>query len=114
MSFWGATEFQVRLRQIRRSLPQDIVLLFKETVPATQLAHLSRFVGRLTGTSAFLDIGLAQPVLQRRFADTEVNGDLLERDTALAAASNRDDVLAELSGIGTGHDDILPASAIRH
>ena len=34
-------------------------------------------------------------------------------DAALTAASDRDDVLAELSGIGTGHDDILPASASR-
>jgi len=54
------------------------------------------------------------PVLQRRFADTEVGGDLFDGDAALAAASDSDDVLAELSGIGTGHDDILPASASRH
>ena len=28
--------------------------------------------------------------------------------------ADRDDILAELSGIGTGHDDILPVSASRH
>ena len=30
MSFWGATEFQVRLRQIRRSPPENLVLLLVE------------------------------------------------------------------------------------
>ena len=62
----------------------------------------------------YLDIGLAKPVLQGCFADTEVSGDLFDSDAALTATSNRDNVLAELSRIGTGHDDILPASASRH
>ena len=46
-----------------------------------------------------------------RFAGTEVGSNLFDGDaalTALAAASDRDDVLPELSGIRTGHDDILP------
>lgn len=50
-------------------------------------------------------------MLQRRFADTEVGGDLFEGDATLAASGDRDDVFAELLGIGAGHDDILPASA---
>src|SRR5690606_30638600 len=113
-SFWGATKPQVRLRPTCRCLPEDFVLLLEETVTAAQLSHLSGLVCRLTRTLAFLDICLAEPVLQRRLADSEVSGDLLDGDAALTAASDRDDVFAELSRIGTGHDDILPASASRH
>lgn len=64
--------------------------------------------------NAFLNFGLTEPVLQRRFADSEVGGDLLDGDAALATPGDRDDIFAELSGIGTGHDDILPANASRH
>ncbi len=67
----------------------------------------------LAGTIAFLDIGLTEPVLQRRFTDPDVSSDLFDSDAALATSSDRDDVLAELLAIGTGHDDILPVSASR-
>lgn len=56
---------------------------------------------------------MAEPVLQRRFADHEVSGDLLDGDAALTATSDRDNVLAELLGVRTGRDDILPVSASR-
>ena len=74
MSFWGATEFQVRLRQIRRSPPEHLVLLLEQPNPLLQLAGFGRIRRSLTGTVAFFDVGLAEPVLQRRFADTEVDG----------------------------------------
>src|SRR5690606_7229533 len=113
-SFWGATKPQVRLRQIRRRTAEDLVLPLEQPDPLLQLPRLGGLVCRLTGTVAFLDICLAEPVLQRRLADSEVSGDLLDGDAALTAASNRNDVLAELSRIGTGHDDLLPVSASRH
>jgi hypothetical protein len=41
--------------------------------------------------------------------DTEIGGDLLDRHTVVAVASDPDDVVTELSGIRPGHNDILPA-----
>ena len=102
------------MRQIRRRPPEYLVLLFKQPDPLLQLTGFRRVCRRLTGTVALFDIGLAEPVLQRRFADPEISGDLLDGDAAFTATSDSDDVLAELSGIGTGHDDILPVSASWH
>ena len=102
------------MRLIRRRPPKDLVLLLEEADPLLQLPRLSCVRRGLTGTVAFFDIGLAEPVLQGRFADAEVGRDLFDGDAALTTSGDRDDVLAELSGIGTGHDDILPASASRH
>lgn len=62
-------------------------------------------------------VGLAgelEDPARHRHVDTEVGGDLLDGDAALAATGDRDNFLAGLFGIGTGHDDILPASASRH
>lgn len=42
------------------------------------------------------------------FAGTEVGSNLFDGDAALTMASDRDNVLPELSGIRTSHDDILP------
>jgi hypothetical protein len=95
--------------------PSELLGLNIEDVdPLLQLPRLGRVRGGLTGTGPVFDVGLAEPVLQGRFADTEVSGDLLDGDAALTATSDRDDVLAELSRIRTGHDDILPVSASRH
>src|SRR5690606_11044058 len=46
--------------------------------PLLQLASLGSVRSRLTGTVAVLDVCLAEPVLQRRFADTEVSSDLFD------------------------------------
>lgn len=56
-----------------------------------------------------LDIVLTQPVLQAGLADPEIRSDLPQRNSRLTTRGNRDNVLPELSGIGIGHDDILPA-----
>jgi len=40
--------------------------------------------------------------------DTEVVGDLLERDAAFTAAGDADRVVSELFGIGLGHSNIVP------
>lgn len=93
---WGATELQVRRRHIRRRTTQRLILVLEETIAATQFPHLGSLVRALAVTVAFLDIGLAEPVLKCCFADTEAGGDLLESDTALAATSDRDNVFAEL------------------
>ncbi|GAB3034131.1 hypothetical protein MBOU_34690 [Mycobacterium bourgelatii] len=39
----------------------------------------------------------------------EISGDLIESDAVITAAGNAHDVVAELAGIGSGHNDILPA-----
>src|SRR5690606_4643855 len=113
-SLWGATELQVRLRQIRCRTPENLVLLLEQPDPLLQLPRLGGVRGGLAGTVAVFDVCLAEPVLQRRFADTEVGGALFDGDAALTAAGDRDDVFTELSRIGAGHDDILPVSASRH
>jgi hypothetical protein len=41
--------------------------------------------------------------------DPEIGGDLLDRHTVITAANNPDDVVTELSGVGLGHRNILPA-----
>lgn len=101
-SFWGIIKAQVRLRQIRSRAAEDLILLLEQSDPLLQLASLS---GLDTPIPVF-DIGLANPVLQDRFADAEVGGDLFDGDAALAASSNRDDVLAELSARGLPRDMI--------
>lgn len=68
----------------------------------------------LAGTLTVLDIGLFEPVLQRRFADPETVGDPLQRHSRLSTPSDRDNVFAKLTGIGLGQDDILPVSASQH
>ncbi|BDE14803.1 hypothetical protein MKCMC460_36630 [Mycobacterium sp. 20KCMC460] len=40
---------------------------------------------------------------------SEIGGDLLDRYTVIAVASDPDDVVAELAGVGPCHGDILPA-----
>ena len=72
----GQTILQVRLRQIHRSLPEHFVLLLEQTVPTPQLSRLRAIVRGLTGPVTYLDIGLTEPVLQRRLTDTKVSRDL--------------------------------------
>src|SRR5690606_38883028 len=79
-SFWGATKPQVRLRQIRRRTAEDLVLLLEQPDPLLQLPRLGGVRGGLAGTVTVFDVGLTEPVLQRRFADTEVGGDLFDGD----------------------------------
>jgi len=55
--------------------------MLEQADPLLQLACLRSIRRCLAGTIAFLDIGLAEPVLQRRFADTEVSGDLFSRNS---------------------------------
>src|SRR5690606_15127153 len=93
-SFWGATELEVRLRQIRRCSAQNLVLLLQQPVPPTQFTHLGSLILRLTRAAAFLDIGLLHPVRQRLIRDPEVLRDLRERHPALTRSGNRDNVLA--------------------
>ncbi|BEK85809.1 hypothetical protein NSK11_contig00178-0012 [Nocardia seriolae] len=41
--------------------------------------------------------------------DSEIGGDLLQRHPGITVASYPDDIVTELTGIGLGHSDILPA-----
>jgi hypothetical protein len=58
-------------------------------------------LGRDTGRVAIFDVGLTQPVLQARFADSKVGRDLLDRHARLATPSNSDLVVSKLFRIGT-------------
>ena len=111
MSVWAAAEAQIRLRQIRRSPAEHLAVLPQEADPLLQLPSIRRVRRSLTRPTSFITIDLTEPVLQGRFADTEVGSNLRDGDSALMTASDRDNVLPELSGMRTGHDDILPASA---
>ena len=61
--------------------------MFEQADPLLQLPGLGGIGGGLTGTVAVFDIGLAEPILQRCLADTEVGGDLFDGDAALAATA---------------------------
>jgi putative transposase len=100
---------QLSLRQIRRRAAQDLILLLQQPIAALELAQLPHHIRGHAGLDAVLDISLTQPLLQRHRVDTEVFRDLLDRHARLAASRDPHDVLTELSGIGLGHSDILPA-----
>ncbi|BCP08047.1 hypothetical protein MINTM020_01450 [Mycobacterium paraintracellulare] len=45
--------------------------------------------------------------------DTEIGGDLLDRHPVITVAGHTHDIVAELTGVGPGHTDILPARPSR-
>jgi hypothetical protein len=92
VSFWGAIEFEVRLRQISRGLPQHLVLLLQQSVASPQLTHFAPFIASVTGLTAFLDIGLLWPVDQRLIRDPEILRDPRQRETRLPTTSDRDNI----------------------
>src|SRR3954451_16932950 len=45
--------------------------------------------------------------------NTKIGGDLLDGHTVIAVTGDADDIIAELTGVGPGHTDILPAHPSR-
>ncbi len=56
-----------------------------------------------------VDIGLTHPLVQRCRMHAEIGCDLLDRHTVFTVAGHTNNVAAELTGVGPGHSDILPA-----
>lgn len=83
--------------------------MFQQPISATQLAQFSRVAGAFAGFGALVDVGLVHPFVQGHRMDTEIGGDLLDRHTGFAVASDADHVVTELLGVRPGHKDILPA-----
>src|SRR5699024_7041310 len=99
---------QIRLGQVRSSSAQDLVLLLQQPNAALGLAQFLGLRRRGARLDSGFDVGLADPLLQRHGVDTEVGGDLLESHTVFTVLSDADNVVAELLGIGLGHNNILP------
>src|SRR5699024_3090116 len=99
---------QIRLGQVGSSSAQDLVLLLQQPNAALGLAQFLGLGRRGARLDSGFDVGLADPLLQRHGVDTEVGGDLLESHTVFTVLSDADNVVAELLGIGLGHNNILP------
>jgi len=63
----------------------------------------------LAGLCSIVDRGALQPLLQRHRVNAKVFRDLLDRHTGFAVPRDANDVIPELSGIGLGHECILPS-----
>src|SRR5699024_2680219 len=94
---------QVRLGQVGGSTAQDLVLLLEQPDLLAGLAQLGRFLPGLSGTVAVVDIGLADPFVERHLVDAEVLRDLRERDGVLTGPGHSHDILTELLRVGSGH-----------
>nr|WP_236123660.1 hypothetical protein [Cellulomonas palmilytica] len=81
---------------------QHLILLLQQPDPPVRLAQFSGLGPGHAGTVAVGDVGVTQPVAQARLGDPEVGCDLFDR--SIPAASHGHDVVAELLGIGSGHD----------
>jgi hypothetical protein len=91
----------MNLRQVRRPAARYLVPLFQQLAPPPRLALLDRLTTRHTrpGTlGTFVSLGLTQPFEQRDRMDPEVLGDLRDRHSGLAAASNPNDIVTNSRG----------------
>jgi hypothetical protein len=87
--------------------------MFQQPISATQLAQFSRVAGAFAGFGALVDVGLVHPFVQGHRMDTEIGGDLLDRHTGFAVASDADHVVTELLGgkaWAQGHPSSLPTT----
>src|SRR5699024_8544753 len=94
---------QVRLGEVGSGAAEDLVLLLKQPDLFARLTQLGRFLPALAGAVAVVDVGLADPLMERHFVDAEVLRDLRDGDAVLTGAGHSHDVFAELLGIGSRH-----------
>src|SRR5699024_1968444 len=78
-------------------------LLLEQPDPLARLAQLRRLLPTLAGAVAVVDVGLADPFVQRHLVNAEVLRDLRDRDAVLTGPGHSHDVFAELLGVGSGH-----------
>ena len=93
---------QVRLGQVGSGAAEDLVLLLQQAVSAAGLSQLRGLLPALARSVAVVDVGLADPFMERHLVDTDILRDLRDRDAVLARAGHTHDVVAELSGAGSG------------
>src|SRR3954471_3923999 len=98
----------MRLRQIGRGPPQNLVLLLQQLDPPTRFPKLGALLAGRSGLGPVVNVRATHPLPQRHRMDSEVGGHLLDRHTRPAVPGDPHDVLAELFRIRLGHSDILP------
>src|SRR6218665_2662026 len=91
---------QIRLRQIRHSLPQDLLPLLKEPVSLPRITNFNGLNPRLPGLRALADHSMAQPLLQHHQVNAEVFRDLLDPHSELTTPPDTHHIITELDGIG--------------
>src|SRR5699024_2111102 len=74
---------QVRLGEVGSGAAEDLVLLLKQPDLFARLTQLGRFLPALAGAVAVVDVGLADPLMERDFVDAEVLRDLRDGDAVL-------------------------------
>src|SRR5699024_1105166 len=94
---------QVRLGEVGSGAAEDLVLLLKQPDLFARRTQLGRFFPALAGAVAVVDVGLADPLMERHFVDAEVLRDLRDDDAVLTGPGHSHDVFAELLGGGSGH-----------
>src|SRR5699024_6876856 len=94
---------QVRLGEVGSGAAEGLVLLLKQPDLVARLTQLGRFLPALAGAVAVVDVGLADPLMERHFVDAEVLRDLRDGDAVLTGPGHSHDVFAELLGVGSGH-----------
>ena len=110
-SFWAAAEFQIGLREVRRSTAQHLILLLEQPIATPQLPQLHGLQPRLARPLTLIDRGTPQPLLQRHRVHPEITRDLIQltqRHTRLALPRDPHDILAELPRKRPRHSNILP------
>ncbi len=93
---------------------QDFVFLFEKLDPFAGLDEFGVLGRGGAGFGAVLDVVSLEPTGQARLADPEVGGDLFQLLAGFSVAGHAHDVVAELFGVGLGHDIHPSSSVCRH
>lgn len=99
----------MRLREIRRSTAEYLVLLLEKPVALAQFPDLIALRTGHARLLAILDAGLTHPFVQSPDMDTEIFRDLRESDLRFALLRDTNHVVAELLGQALVTVNILPA-----
>lgn len=77
--------------------------LLQQENTALELSCFGGVLAGRAGADSRLDVGLAEPIMERHLVDAEVLRDLRESDTVLTGPGHTHDIVAELLRIGGGH-----------
>ena len=98
---------QVRLRQIRRRPPQDLVLVLEQPDSLASFAELGALRSRPAEFGSVVDCPTLQPFLQRHRVNTKIVRDLLDRHFRLTTTRNTSSIITALTGIRLRHNNIF-------
>src|SRR5699024_12362931 len=65
-----------RLREVGSRAAQDLVLLLQQTHTSLEVTRLGSVLARCPGADTGLEVGLADPFVQRHLVDAEVRRDV--------------------------------------